>query len=52
MNEILLTILGIIGITGLVISLKEYLGPDIPIYTTHHIDTFVPPVEYERSNNG
>lgn len=48
MHNVLLWIGFIIGITGLVVSLKQYLGPDIPIHDSPFIDAFVPPVECEQ----
>jgi len=43
-----LAIAGTLALIGLVISLKEYLGPDIPIHDSPYIDAFVPPVENEK----
>ena len=43
-----LAVAGITALIGLVLALKEWFGPDIPIQYTPYIDAFVPPVECEQ----
>ena len=51
MDNILLYIAGFISTIGLVMSLKMFLGPDIPLHQSPMINAFLPPVEEENQND-